>query len=70
MVPLSPSPAPLSADLVLGRTPALKEPQLLAGVVYWLEQRPHEQGRTTLMAKRPGAGPVELTPGEIGRAHV
>ena len=63
MVPLSPSPAPLSADLVLGRTPALKEPQLLAGVVYWLEQRPHEQGRTTLMAKRPGAGPVELTPG-------
>ena len=63
MVPLSTSPAPLSADLVLGRTPALKEPQLLAGVVYWLEQRPHEQGRTTLMAKRPGAGPVELTPG-------
>ena len=49
------SPAPLSAELVLGRTPALKEPQLLNGVLHWLEQRPQEQGRTTLMARRPGA---------------
>ena len=57
------SPAPLSAELVLGRTPALKEPQLLDGVLHWLEQRPQEQGRTTLMARRPGAEPMELTPG-------
>lgn len=57
------SPAPLSAELVLGRTPALKEPQLLQGVLYWLEQRPQEQGRTTLMARRPGGTAEELTPG-------
>jgi hypothetical protein len=57
------SPAPLSAELVLGRTPALKEPQLLDGMLHWLEQRPQEQGRTTLMARGPGAEPVELTPG-------
>ncbi len=57
------SPAPLSAELVLGRTPALKEPQLLEGVLYWLEQRPQEQGRTTLMARRPGGAAEELTPG-------
>ncbi|WP_398326817.1 S9 family peptidase [Vulcanococcus sp.] len=58
------SPAPLSAELVLGKTPSLKEPKLLGGVLYWLEQRPQEQGRTTLMARR-GAdqAPQELTPG-------
>lgn len=34
------SPAPLSAELVLGKTPTIKEPRLLGGVLYWLEQRP------------------------------
>ena len=59
-----PSPSPLPAELVLGKTPSLKEPQLLDGVLYWLEQRPHERGRTTLMARRsPGANAEELTPG-------
>ena len=43
------SPAPLSAELVLGKTPSLKEPKLPGGVLYWLEQRPQEQGRTTLI---------------------
>ena len=57
------SPAPLSAERVLGRTPALKEPRLLNGVLHWLEQRPQEQGRTTLMARRPGGVAEELTPG-------
>jgi dienelactone hydrolase len=58
------SPAPLSAELVLGKTPSLKEPKLLGGVLYWLEQRPQEQGRTTLMARRgPDQAPQELTPG-------
>ena len=60
---MSTSPAPLSAELVLGRTPALKEPRLLDGVLHWLEQRPQEQGRTTLMARRPGGVAEELTPG-------
>jgi dienelactone hydrolase len=58
------SPAPLSAELVLGKTPTIKEPRLLDGVLYWLEQRPQEQGRTTLMARRsPDQAAVELTPG-------
>ena len=60
---MSVSPAPLSAELVLGRTPSLKEPQLLDGVLYWLEQRPDQRGRTTLMARRAGEQAVELTPG-------
>ena len=60
---MSVSPAPLSAELVLGRTPSLKEPQLLDGVLYWQEQRPHEGGRTTLMRRRPGGSTEELTPG-------
>lgn len=55
---------PLSAELVLGKTPSLKEPVLLAGALYWLEQRPHEQGRTTLMGRSaPGQEAREYTPG-------
>ena len=55
-----------------GRIPSLLEPKLLAGQLHWLEQRPDQQGRTTLM-RRPfgvatdgeGASPPaeELTPG-------
>ena len=58
------SQAPLSAALVLGKTPSLKEPQLLGGDLFWLEQRPHEKGRTTLMVRAAGAAAArELTPG-------
>ncbi|MFZ9463267.1 MAG: prolyl oligopeptidase family serine peptidase [Vulcanococcus sp.] len=60
------STAPLPAALVVGRTPSLKEPRLLDGWLYWLEQRPHERGRTTLMRRRAGSSdiPEELTPGD------
>jgi len=56
----------LPAALVVGQTPALKEPQLLAGWLHWLEQRPHERGRTTLLRRRAGTAGAgdELTPGE------
>ena len=55
-----------------GRIPSLLEPQLLAGQLHWLEQRPDQQGRTTLMRRPFGvetggatASPPaeELTPG-------
>jgi hypothetical protein len=57
---------------VEGRIPSLLEPQLLAGQLHWLEQRPDQQGRTTLMRRPFGvetggaAAPPpaeELTPG-------
>ena len=62
MIRTSP-PEPLAAALVEGRTPSLKEPLLRDGRLLWLEQRPQEQGRTTLML-RPAGGDtaVELTP--------
>ncbi len=55
-----------------GRIPSLLEPKLLAGQLHWLEQRPDQQGRTTLMRRPFGvetggatASPPaeELTPG-------
>ncbi len=55
-------PEPLAAALVEGRTPSLKEPLLRDGQLLWLEQRPQEQGRTTLMLRSAGGGVVELTP--------
>ena len=70
---MTPIPAGLPASTVEGRIPSLLEPTLLAGQLHWLEQRPDQQGRTTLM-RRPfgvesgGAAAhlpaEELTPGD------
>ena len=56
---------------MVGRTPAVKEPRLEGGRLFWLEQRPHEKGRTTLLVKpgrsvsgEPSPQPLELTPGD------
>ncbi|CAK6701189.1 S9 family peptidase [Synechococcus sp. CBW1107] len=50
---------------MVGRTPRIKEPQLHRGRLFWLEQRPAEQGRTTLMMRpSPTAEAIELTPGD------
>lgn len=52
---------------MVGRTPVFKEPRLAGPWLLWLEQRPHEQGRTTLMIRASGqpdgAQARELTPG-------
>jgi acetyl esterase/lipase len=59
-------PEPLSAAAVVGQTPTLLEPRLVGEQLFWLEQRPQEQGRTTLL-RRPVANPTataeDLTPG-------
>ena len=49
---------PLSAARALAGVTAYKEPQLAAGWLYWLEQRPAEQGRTTLLRR---LAPVSYT---------
>jgi len=57
--------APLAAPVAAGRAPCLREPLLSGGRLFWLEQRPRERGRTTLLmapAHDPAAA-VELTPG-------
>ena len=55
--------APLSAAAAVGSTPGLLEPQLVQGLLFWLEQRPQEGGRTTLMLRAPGDPSArELTP--------
>ncbi len=55
-------PLPLAAA-VGGRT-SWREPRWSGKRLLWLEQRPAERGRTTLMIReRPGQAPRELTPG-------
>ncbi|MGC5196228.1 prolyl oligopeptidase family serine peptidase [Aphanothece microscopica] len=49
----------------MGQTPSVKEPRLWRGRLLWLEQRPQEGGRTTLLLRpQPGAETIELTPGD------
>ncbi len=45
------SSQPLSAKTALGRLLVLKSPRILGNWVLWLEQRPHEKGRTTAMIR-------------------
>ena len=64
---------PLPSHNAVGKVPTLKEPQLVEGRdgaiwLLWLEQRPHERGRTTALIRRFKAvdNPVtELTPQPI-----
>ena len=53
---------PLPAELVLGATPVLKEPRLLDGRLFWLEQLPAQRGRTTLRLRSRTGMELELTP--------
>jgi dipeptidyl aminopeptidase/acylaminoacyl peptidase len=58
-------PEPLPVTTVVAGRAAWKEPGLWRGRPLWLEQRPHERGRTTLMLRlRPDAPTLELTPGD------
>ena len=54
---------PLPAGAVVGTLPTWKEPWLVGRRLFWLEQRPREQGRTTLMTQADGQR-RELTPGD------
>lgn len=57
------APAPLPATTAVGRSPSVLEPRLWGRHRLWLEQRPQEQGRTTLWLRCGGDGPpIELTP--------
>ena len=56
-------PEPLPAATAVGRTASFLEPRLWGPHRLWLEQRPQEQGRTTLLLRCGDDGPViELTP--------
>ena len=60
-----PKPLQLKADQVVGRTPVVKEPCLDEGRLFWLEQRPHEGGRTTLLLQLPPSSQADPAPGRV-----
>ncbi len=55
-------PSPISAARVAQGAQALSSPMLSDGNSYWLEGRPTEGGRTTLMRREPNGQTQELTP--------
>lgn len=56
----------ISSDLLTQGLTGVKEPMWDQGSLYWLESRPNEGGRSTLMVLDEGAdSPVELTPHPI-----
>ncbi|MEI7953437.1 MAG: peptidase S9, partial [Synechococcaceae cyanobacterium ELA182] len=69
-LPGQPRPRPLSASVVVAASPAIREPRLDGERLFWLEQRPGEGGRTTLLMQAPGSPIQELTPGRNLRSRV
>jgi dipeptidyl aminopeptidase/acylaminoacyl peptidase len=53
---------PLTGDFVAGRSRRAGELQWSNGHLFWLETRPEEQGRQTLMCSAAGSAPRELLP--------
>ena len=54
----------LPAAAAVGGRPSWREPRWWGERLLWLEQRPAERGRTTLLLRRrPGEAPRDLTPG-------
>jgi len=61
---------PLAAAVAVAASPSLREPRLEGGRLFWLEQRPAEQGRTTLLLRAREGPPLELTAGRNLRSRV
>lgn len=53
--------SPFSVDMLVGRTTPLKEPGIDGDTIFWLEGRPAEKGRSTLI-RLDGDTRTELTP--------
>ena len=56
---------PITADLVSSGTTGLGEISINGDVVYWLETRPSEDGRTVLVKLTPEGEKVDVTPFEF-----
>jgi len=55
-------PSPFTADVVAGKVARPAELRVDGASVWWLESRPDEQGRSTLLHWQGGQGVAELTP--------
>ena len=53
--------SPITPELVAAAAVSLSEPRICNGVLHWLETRPAQGGRVTLLRKT-AAGTVEMTP--------
>ena len=54
-------PSPISAELLTSKTVEFSEPKITEKEIYWLEHRPEENGRCTLVAYNQG-NPESLVP--------
>ena len=54
--------SPVTADIVSAASVYFSEPQLHGNDLFWLEQRPQEGGRQTLMHEQPEGTVVEILP--------
>ena len=55
--------SPITSDLIVSQSIALSEVRLDSGIVYWLEGRPQEQGRSVVVSAGAVAeGHIDLTP--------
>jgi dipeptidyl aminopeptidase/acylaminoacyl peptidase len=58
-------PSPVTPELVAGGTVTFSELAVDGDDVYWLEQRPAEQGRRALLRSRAGGPPADVLPAHV-----
>lgn len=58
-------PSVIDAAAVAAASSSIGEPRVRENTVYWLESRPTEGGRNTLLCARDGERPTELTPAPL-----
>lgn len=55
-------PSPITADLIAGQAVSLMEPAIDGSDIYWIESRPLEAGRYTIMRRTADGNVTECTP--------
>ena len=62
MAPFGTWSSPIDADLAARASTSPSEPRIDGGVVYWLERRPAEAGRTAIVRADASSGPSDVSP--------
>jgi dipeptidyl aminopeptidase/acylaminoacyl peptidase len=54
--------SPITSELIVADSVALSGTQFDGTNIYWMEGRPHEQGRSVLVRHQPGEAPLDVVP--------
>ena len=69
VLPYGSWPSPITVDMAVSSSLALREPRFDGDDLYWTEGRPQERGRQVIVRWNERDGAVDVTPADVQRAH-